>query len=67
MTTTRVDDIQPILWSTAAEEVCDLLDVLETGDLTGLELAGLLTILRGAMERSYPKRQPAAVLTLLGR
>ena len=37
-----------------AEEVCDLLRTLSRSGLTVCEMAGLLTILRGAMDRRVP-------------
>ena len=65
----NLDTIAAAIHRDAADEVHDLLTVLKPRNLTGLEVAGILVILRGAMARNYPagRDHAASVLELVRR
>lgn len=54
MSTPNHDAISAVFRDSVASEVNDLLEVLRPSDLDTYEMAGLLSILRSAMERNYP-------------
>ena len=54
MSTPNHDAISAVFRECVTDEVNDLLEVLRPSDLDAYEMAGLLSILRSAMERNYP-------------
>lgn len=61
MTTATTNAIAQLMRHEIAEELSDLLKVLRPSNLNVYEMAGLLTILRGAMDREFPADEsPAA-------
>jgi hypothetical protein len=68
ITDPTVDDFAQLCAALACDEVCEIMEEINTNDLTACEMVALLTILRPARERrAAAQRQPAPVLELVAQ